>query len=197
MNPFVQIGEQSGAGPDAEAMPIDPVLESSGTRRPTEESITTAGGLDSIEQLAPMADGSAMKPRATIEATGASKADARVADAMPETRAEKLVVLEEQMALPEASEGVVRHAMWPLSPLVVPPAAEEEDEVEEIVHEESRPQAVRILRKRSGEVVVVEEEDTTRELRRLESTLSTVMKQIKVSIASKMLMFDIGDWSSS
>ena len=35
-------------------------------------------------------------------------------------------------------------------------------------------------------MVVVEEEDTTRELRRLESTLSMVMKQIKVSIALAM-----------
>ena len=46
-------------------------------------------------------------------------------------------------------------------------------------------------------MVVVEEEDTTRELRRLESTLSTVMKQIKVSIASSMFIFNVGDWSSS
>ena len=72
--------------------------------------------------------------------------------------------------------------------MVVPPAAEE-DEVEEIEREESRPQAVRILRKRGDEVVFVEEEDTTRELRRLESTLSTTMKQIKVSIASSMFSF--------
>ncbi|XP_066320407.1 uncharacterized protein [Miscanthus floridulus] len=43
---------------------------------------------------------------------------------------------------------------------------EEEDEVEEIEHEESRPQAIRILRKR-GEEVVVMEEDTTREVKRL------------------------------
>ena len=46
-------------------------------------------------------------------------------------------------------------------------------------------------------MVVIEEEDTTRELRRLESTLSTAMKQIKVSIASSMFIFDVGDWSSS
>ena len=59
---------------------------------------------------------------------------------------------------------------------MVPPAVEEEDEVEEIEHEESQPQAVRILCKRGDEVVVVEEEDTTRELRRLESALSVVMK---------------------
>ena len=44
-------------------------------------------------------------------------------------------------------------------------------------------------------MVVVEEEDTTREVRRLESTLSMVMKQIKVSIASSMFVFDFGDWS--
>jgi len=42
-------------------------------------------------------------------------------------------------------------------------------------------------------VVVVEEEDTTKELRRLESTLSTAVKQIKVSIASSMFMFAVGD----
>ena len=75
----------------------------------------------------------------------------------------------------------------------MPPATEEEDEVEEFEREESRPQAIRILRKRGDEVVVVEEEDTTRELRRLESALSTVMKQIKVSIASSMFIFNVGD----
>ena len=45
--------------------------------------------------------------------------------------------------------------------------------------------------------MVVEEEDTTRELRRLESTLDEVMKQIKVSTTSGMLLFDVGDRSSS
>ena len=77
-----------------------------------------------------------------------------------------------------------------------PLAAEEEDKVEEIEREESRPQAVQILYKRGDYVVVVEEQDTTRELRRLESTLST-MKQIKVNVVSAMFVFDIGDWSSS
>ena len=43
-------------------------------------------------------------------------------------------------------------------------------------------------------MVVVEEEDTTKELRRLESTLSTVVKQIKVSIASSMFVFVVGDF---
>ena len=39
-------------------------------------------------------------------------------------------------------------------------------------------------------MVVVEEEDTTRELRRLESALARVMKQIKVSTAFVMLIFN-------
>ena len=69
--------------------------------------------------------------------------------------------------------------------------------MEEIEHEESQPQAVRILCKRGDEVVVVEEEDTTRELRRLESALSRVMKQIKVSTASRVLVFNVGDRSLS
>ena len=80
---------------------------------------------------------------------------------------------------------------------MVPLAVAEEDEVEEIEHEESRPQAVRILHKRDDEVVVVEEEDTTRELRRLESALAGLLKQIKVGTASGVLVFDIGDRSSS
>ena len=80
---------------------------------------------------------------------------------------------------------------------MAPPVAEEEDKVEEIEHEESRPQAGRILHKRGDKVVVVEEEDTTRELRRLESTLSTTMNQIKVCIASSMFIFNVEDWSLS
>ena len=66
---------------------------------------------------------------------------------------------------------------------MVPPAATEEDEVEKIERNEPRPQAVRILRKGSDEVVILEEEDTTRELRRLETALAGVMKQIRVSTA--------------
>ena len=80
---------------------------------------------------------------------------------------------------------------------MVHPAAVEEDESKEIERAEPRPQSVRILRKRGDEVVVVEEEDTTRELRRLESTLAGVMKQIKVSTASVMLVFDVKDRGSS
>ena len=69
--------------------------------------------------------------------------------------------------------------------------------MEEIKRAEPRPQAVRILHKHGDEVVVVAEEDTTRELRRLESALAGVMKQIEVSTASRVFLFDVGDRSSS
>ena len=70
---------------------------------------------------------------------------------------------------------------------------EEEDEVEEIECEEARPQAVLILCKWGDKVVVMEEEETTREVRRLESTLSIAMKQVKVSIVLVMFVFGIGE----
>ena len=112
---------------------------------------------------------------------------------MPKSVAEKPAVPEELMALVEVAEGVVGHAIRP----PMPPATAEEDEVEGIERNKPRPQAVRILRKHGDEVVVVKEEDTTRELRRLESALAGVMKLIKVSTASRMLLFDVGDQSSS
>ena len=80
---------------------------------------------------------------------------------------------------------------------MVPLAVAEVDEVEEIEREESRPYAIRILRKHGDEVVVVKEEDTTREMRRLKSALAGVMKQIEVSTATGILIFDVGDCSSS
>ena len=88
---------------------------------------------------------------------------------------------------------MVGHAIQRPSPQVVLLATVEEDEVEEIERVEPRPQSVRILRKRGDEVVVVEEEDTTREMRRLKSTLGGVMKQIEVSTASGVLVFDVAD----
>ena len=42
--------------------------------------------------------------------------------------------------------------------------------------------------------MVVEEEDTTREVKRLRSTLSIAMKQKEVSIASVVSVFGIGDY---
>ena len=139
----------------------------------------------------------AAMPEVVVETVGSLGAEAGVANAALESRAEKPMVPEGQTVCPEASKGMVGHAVRPPSPLVVPPAAIEEDEVEEIKHEESQPQAVRIVCKRGNEVVVVEEEDTTRELRRLESALARVMKQIKVSTVSRLLVFDVGGQSSS
>ena len=92
---------------------------------------------------------------------------------------------------------MVGHAIRRLNPQVVHPAAVEEDVVEEIERAEPRPQSIRILRKRGDEVVVVEEEDTTREMRRLKSALAGVMKQIEVSTTTGILIFDVGDRSSS
>jgi len=80
---------------------------------------------------------------------------------------------------------------------VVPRALAEEDEVEEIERTEPRPQAIQILCKHGDEVVVIKEEDTTREMRRLKTALAGVMKQIKVSTASRVFLFDVGDRSSS
>ncbi|XP_066323408.1 uncharacterized protein [Miscanthus floridulus] len=125
-----------------------------------------------------MVDKPVAVPGPTAGAVGSSEAEARAIDATLESRAEKPVVLEEQTTLAKSLKGMVRHTVLPLSPLVVPPAMEE-NKVEEIEHEEARPQAVRILHNRGDEVVVVEEEDTTTEVRRLESTLSTTMTQIK------------------
>ena len=71
---------------------------------------------------------------------------------------------------------------------------EEEDGVEEIERGGSRPQTARIFRKRGEEIVVVEEEETTREVKRLWSTLCKAMKQIEVSVVSAMSVFGVGDY---
>ena len=87
--------------------------------------------------MATMAGRSATKPAATAEAVGSSEAKARVANAALESGAEKPTVPKGQTAHPKASKGVVRHAIRPRSPLVVPPSMVEEEEVEEIEREES------------------------------------------------------------
>ena len=43
-------------------------------------------------------------------------------------------------------------------------------------------------------MVVVEEEDTTREVKRLQSAISTILKQIEVSVASAVSVFGVGDY---
>ena len=66
--------------------------------------------------MGPMVDGLAAVPRATAVVAGSSKVDAGVADAVPESGAEKPVVPEEQATLPETSKGVVGRAVRPPSP---------------------------------------------------------------------------------
>ena len=41
--------------------------------------------------------------------------------------------------------------------------------------------------------MVIEEEDTTREVKRLQSTFCMAMKQIEVSVASAVSVFGVGD----
>ena len=53
--------------------------------------------------MAVATDRSVAMPAAMAKATESSEAVARVADAMPESTADKPVVLEEQTALPKAS----------------------------------------------------------------------------------------------
>ncbi|XP_066319753.1 uncharacterized protein [Miscanthus floridulus] len=125
------------------------------------------------------ASDSVEKPGATVRAAESSEARAGAADIMPESAAQRLTASVEQAACPKMPQGVVGHCVRPPSPQAAPPAMEEEDGVEEIEREESQPQAVHILHKRDDEVVVMEEEDTTREVKRLRSTLSTTMKQIE------------------
>ena len=111
-----------------------------------------------------------------------------------ETGAENLSESNEQTIVLDPLEGMVRTAIRPPSPKVVPPATMEEDKVEEIVHDEPRPQAVWILRKRGEEIVIVEEEDTTKEFRRLETSLTGVMKQIKVNTSSRKVLVICWHW---
>jgi len=93
----------------------------------------------------------------------------------------------------EALEVMVGPAIRPPSPQVLPPTLAEDDEVEEIEHEEPRAQSIRILRKHDDDIVIIKE-DTTREFRRLETSLTGVMKQIKVSALFGKVMVDVWDW---
>ena len=78
-----------------EALLADPVPESLGARWPAEESTAVADELGGGEQLALMVDEPPAVPGATAAATGSLEMEAGVADAAPESGAEKLVVLEE------------------------------------------------------------------------------------------------------
>ena len=154
---------------------MDPNLESLSARQHTGEPNAALGRLGGSERLT--ANESAAAPSVTSE-----------------PGAENLTAPREQTVLPDASESMVRPTIRPPSPWVVPPATAEEDEVEEIERDEPRTQSVRILQKRGNDIVIVEEEDTTKEFRRLETALTEVMKQIKVSIASGKVLVDVWNW---
>ena len=84
-----------------------------GARWLTEESTAAADVLGDDERLVSMANGSTAMPEAAVETTGTSGVEARVANAVLESRAEKPAVPEEQTACPETSKGVVGHAVRP------------------------------------------------------------------------------------
>ena len=111
-------------------MPVDPILESPGSRQHAGEPIAAISGLGGGELLPSMVNELATAPSVIGGAVGS------------ESRVENLSVPKEQTALPEASEGMVGPAIRPPSPQVVPSAVAEEDEGEEIEHEEPQPQAV-------------------------------------------------------
>ena len=120
---------------------MDSVPESPSTHQFAEDSTTTADGVRGGEWLATTADES------TTRATESFEAEAGATNIMPESRVQRPASSEEQTTCPEMPQGVVGRFMQPPSPQGVPPAVEEEDKVEEIEREESRPQAIRILRK--------------------------------------------------
>ena len=157
---------------------MDPNLESSGAGQHAGEPNAALGGLGGGDRL--MENKSAAAPSATSG-----------------PREKKLTAPREQMALPNASKSMVGPTIRPPSPWVVPPAIAEEDEVEEIEREEPRTQSVRILQKCDNDIVVVEEEDTTKEFRRLETSIFGVMKQIKVSTVSEEVLVDVWNWMMS
>ena len=176
---------------------MDPILDSPGARQHVGEPINAVGGLGGGEQLSSTANESTTASSVMAGTTGSSGVEVVVTGIMSESRAENLAVLKEQTTLPEASEGMVGPTIRPPSPQAVPLAAAKDDKVEEIEREEPRAQAVRILRKRGDDIVIVEEEDTTREFRRLETSLTGVMKQIKVSAVSGKILSDVGNWVST
>ena len=132
-----------------------------------------------------------------VGTTGSSGVEATVTGIVRGSGVENLATPKDQTAPPEALEGMVGPAIQPPSPQAVPPAAVEDDEVEEIEREEPQAQVVRILQKHSDDIVIVKEEDTTREFRRLETSLTRVMKQIKVSTMPRVLLFDVRNWIST
>ena len=119
-----------------EAMTVTHVPESPRARQSKEESTTTAGELGDDDRAALTTDGSTVVPKAMAGTAGSLGAKAGVASDALEIGAVKPMVPKGKTAVPEASHGMVRPAVRPRSPSVVPRATVEEDEVEEIEHAE-------------------------------------------------------------
>jgi len=105
LNPSDQTGEQPEVVFGMETMLADSVPESSGAWRFAEESTTATDGVEDGERLATMVVESMVTLGATARATGSLEAEARAADAMPESGAERPAILEEQGAWSDALCG--------------------------------------------------------------------------------------------
>lgn len=162
-----------------EKMTTAPIQESLSARRIEDGPAATPSRPGDGESLAHTTGASATATMATTEKVVTLETKtAAVVDA-PEVTDATLSTAEEQTSSPAGMPGVVGAAVRPQSPLVVPQATAEEVEVVEIECAAPKPQSVRILQKCGEEVVVVEEENTTREIKRLKSTITGVMTQIK------------------
>ena len=114
--PPIQTDEQPKASSGTEGMPVDPIVESLGACQHAGEPIATVGGLGGSKQLLSMANESATASSTTGGTTGSSRVEAVVTSVTSESGAENLAVPKEQTALPEASEGMVGHAIRAPSP---------------------------------------------------------------------------------
>ncbi|XP_066396453.1 nucleolin 1-like [Miscanthus floridulus] len=176
-----------------EKMPTAPVRESLSARQTEDGPATTASGPSDGESLAHTIGASATMTEATTEKVDTLEAETTAVVDAPEAKDATPSMAEEQPSPPTAMLGVVGAAVRPQSPPVVPQAMAEEDEVVEIECATPKPQSIWILQKCGEEVVVVEEENTTREIKRLKSTVAGVMTQIEVSTAPETLIYVVGD----
>jgi len=174
-------------------MTTAPVRESPSARRTEDGPATTASIPGDGESLAHTTGASATATEATTEKVNTLEAETTAIVDAPEAMDATPPTTEEQTSSPAGMPRVVGVAGQPRSPPVVPQATAEEDEVVEIERATPKPQSVRILRKRGEEVVVVEEEDTTREIKRLKTTVAGVMTRIEVSTSLGTLIYVVGD----
>ena len=118
--------------PIVERTPTAPIPESLSARQPEERSAAAAGGPGDGEPLAQTTGASATATEATTENVGTLEAEAAAIADAPDAKEATPTTVEVQLAPPVATLGVVRAAVRPQSPPVVPQATAEEDEVVEI-----------------------------------------------------------------